>query len=207
VPSPLDSSPPHLQLRCRSQRWMMLPVATSSGGFGGAAPRCPNSCGVSYSTVPDTTLVQWQARAQCTSPRAGMSSVGASRGAPASPGGSAVGGGEARRAEVCEAGAPDAHVIVHMREPASALWQREGGRPPVGEHGGMSSCRTAGTGAGAARSTEAKQAPPAAGPSREDKALAEATVRITWRVVRAGPLSCTRLPSLYATASYPCVPC
>jgi hypothetical protein len=62
--SPLPSTPLPYTFRCRSQRWMMLPQAASLRGSGGAAPRCPSSCGVSYSTVPDTTLVQWHARVQ-----------------------------------------------------------------------------------------------------------------------------------------------
>jgi hypothetical protein len=108
------------------------------------------------------------ARREHASPHAGMSSVRASGGAPESPGGGAVGAGEARRAEVYEAGAEDEHVVVHGCEDS---------RPPAGEHGGTSSRRTAAADAGAARSTEAQQAPPAAGPSREDNALAKATVR------------------------------
>jgi hypothetical protein len=135
----------------------------------GAAPRCPSSCRVSYSSVLYTTLVQWQARVQCTSPHAGMSSVEAPGRSPASPGGSTVGGGEARRAEVYEAGEADAHVLVHVGED---------GRPPAGKHGDTSSRRTAGTGAGAAHSTEAQQALPTPGSSRGYDALAQATVRI-----------------------------
>jgi hypothetical protein len=133
------------------------------------------------------------ARREHTSLRAGMSSVGSSGGAPGSPGGGAVGAGEARRAEVYKAGATDAHVVVHVRQDS---------RPPAGEHGGTSSrSRTVGAGAGAAHSMETQQAPPAAAPHREDKALAEAMVRAVWPLALAGPQLYTQRPQLYATTS------
>jgi hypothetical protein len=89
----------------------------------------PNVGGGQYGTGHHTCAMAGTrtARREHSSLRAGMPSVGSSGEAPGSPGGGAVGAGEAQRAEVCEAGATDAHVVIDVRQD---------GRPPAGEHGG-----------------------------------------------------------------------